>query len=316
MSDRKGTTDFTEKPTRDDYAERIARAKGTKVPLGGVAMPSVPRLDQATPDRHRGVQSAQAASKVLSPEQQQALAESGKFIPGVGSAYARNQPGFDPNQGAAPVEQPKTPESFINPPRPEGAGLRPETVQGIAELAKAQAEAKKEEEKKVEDEFETDDTYEIDEYGNKVHTLLNNKKRKDAIEARCAPMSIDDLIVRGEVRQKVPIIPGQFEPTFRSVGGDELLFLKRLVGLERGSDQYMMDKFSLMQLTAGLHALNNQPLPSHINADKDPDEALFKAKFKIVSKLPSAALADLSVNYVWFGKRLEKLFVVDNIKDF
>lgn len=320
MADRKGITNFGENPTAENYASRIARVKSSKVPLGGVAQPKMPRLDQAPADRHRGVQSSQeAAAKILTPAQQQALAEQGKFVPGVGSAYARNQPGYSPQKAEAPVEAPKAPETFANPPRAEGSGLRPETVQGLEQLAKAQKDAAEVDDdlkKDLEEIDALDDTFELDGFGNRVRTLLNNKKRKDAIEARCQPLSIDDLIIRGEVRQRVPIVPGQFEPTFRSVGGDEMLFIKRVLGTDRGSDEYMIDKLSLMQLTASLYSLNNTPFPSHLNAEKDPEEALFKAKFKIVSKLPAPALADLSVNYVWFSRRLEKLFVVDNIKDF
>ncbi len=307
MSDRKSTVEFNDDQP-NDYAARIARAKGTKVPLGGAPMPAIPRLDQAPPDRNRGVQSSLAAAKVLTPEQQQALAEQGKFRPGVGSAYAQNQPPV----GEVAAE-PTPSGSFVNPPRPEGAGLRPETVKDLERLAAAQKEA---EAPKDEKEDEEDDTFEVDEYGNRVTTPLNNKKRREAIESRCAPLSIDGLITGGEVRQRVPIIPGKFEPTFRSVGGDELLFVKRLMSTDRGSDQYMLDKFSLYQLTLGLYAINSDTFPTHLNKDLDPEEALFKTKFKIISKIPSAVLADLSINYGWFGRRLEKLMTMDNIKGF
>ncbi len=320
MDNRKGVTEFDDAAkSREDYAARIARAKGARVPVGGAPMPSIPRLDQSVTDPSVGVQNATAAAKLLTPEQQRHLAEQGKFIPGVGSAYARNQPGFDPHQASKEATPAEPKSEFVNPPRAEG-GLRPETIKGIEQLAKAQKDTAAETDAALKKDLEEldalDDTFELDEYGNKVHTTLNNKKRKDAIEARCEPMSIDDLILRGEVRQRVPVVPRQFEPTFRSVGGDEMLFIKRLMTGERGSDQYISDKFSVYQLTLGLYALNGNPLPSHLNADKDPDETLFKAKYKVLAKLPSAVLADLSVNWVWFSRRLEKLFVVDNFKGF
>ena len=70
------------------------------------------------------------------------------------------------------------------------------------------------------------------------------------------------------------------------------------------------------RIAASLYSLNGRPLANHLNADGDPDKDLFEKKYKIVSKMPLPIIADLSVNLTWFGARLEKLFVVDNIKGF
>jgi hypothetical protein len=326
----KGVVDFG----GGDYAARIAAAKSGKVPVGGAPMPPMPRFDMAPPDRNVGVQNAAAGQRLLTPQQQEDLARQGKLIPGVGAGYAANQPGLRgqmpqvavPQQALEQAEagqmvQGTAPGQFANPPRPEGAGLRAETVQGLEALNRAQQKA---DDKKVDEELNKDieeldamEPFETDEFGNRVRSLLQNRERKDAIEARCPTMAIDDLITRGEVRQRVPIVPGKFEPTFRSVGGHEDLFIKRLMSSERGSDTYILDKFSVMNLVAGLYEINGKPLPSHLNPETgDPDEAAFQVKFRVVSKMPLPMLADLSVNYNWFGKRLQKLFVVDNIKGF
>lgn len=325
MSDKKEVTDFG----NTDYANKIAAAKAQKVPVGGVPLPPIPRLDQPPPDRFQGVQSHRAAQQLLTPEQREELARGGQFIPGVGSAYVANQPAARsgvpqvavPQQAvdqanAGQMQQGRQGEP-VNPPRPEGAGLRPETVQQLEAVNRANQEPKKEEGLETAGkELESLDDFELDEFGNRVRSLLNNKARRDVIEGRCEEMSIEELITRGEVRQKVPIIPGKFEPVYRSVSGDEDLFIKRKMSPERGSDQYILDKFSVMNLAAGLYALNGKPLPSHLDAGGEPDEALFQAKYKIVSRMPLAMLADLSVNYTWFGRRVQKLFVVDNIKGF
>jgi hypothetical protein len=329
MSDKKEVTDLGDA----DYQARIAAAKAGKVPVGVIPMPPIPRFDQAPPDRFQGVQSTRAAQQLLTPEQQAELARNGQFIPGVGSGYAANQPGARglpqvavPQQAleqaqAGQMQQSAPPGEFVNPPRPEGAGLRSQTVQQLEAVAKANSEAEKEKlNKDVKDIHEEissmDDVFETDEFGNRVKSLLNNKQRRDAVEARCEPLIIDDLITRGECRQRVPIVPGKFEPTYRSVGGNEDLFVKRLMSSERGSDQYILDKYSVMNLVTGLYALNGKPLPSHLDQSGDPEDKLFQAKYKIVSKMPLAMLADLSVNYTWFGRRLQKLFVVDVIKGF
>ena len=330
MSEKKDVTDFG---SDSDYQAKIAAAKAGKVPIGVVPMPPIPRFDQAPSDRFQGVQNVRAAQQILNPEQQEELSRRNQFIPGVGSAYSANQPGA--RNGLPPIAAPQAtdktntgqmqqaaPGEYVNPPRPEGAGLRPETVQQLEAVAKANStEAEK---KKLdadvkdihEDLASMDDAFETNEFGDRVKSILNNKRRKDAIESRCDPLLIDDLITRGEVRQRVPVVPGKFEPTFRSVGGDEDLFIKRMMSSERGSDQYILDKYSVMNLVVGLYALNGKPLPSHLDSNGTPEDKAFQEKYKIVSKMPLAMLADLSINYMWFGRRLQKLFVLDVIKGF
>jgi hypothetical protein len=77
-----------------------------------------------------------------------------------------------------------------------------------------------------------------------------------------------------------------------------------------------MDKYAMMNLTCGLYALNGTPLPPHQDKEGYIDEALFEKKQKVILKYPWNLLADLSVNYVWFLRRVEKALVVDDIKDF
>lgn len=314
----------------DEYAARIAAAKSGRVPVGGVPMPPMPRFDQAPPDRTQPVQAIPGSrpvpgGPVLSPQQQQEMAAQGNFIPGVGSAYSANQPAI---ARGTPVKQqpPQQPSSteFANPPRGENAGLRPETVQQLEAVAKANASGAPADKKADDDLNKTveqmtedyNDSFDYDNFGRRVRSMLNNKERREAIEKRCESMDIADLIVQGEVRQVVPIVPNKFFPTFRSVAGTEDLFIKKLMSDERGSDQYILDKFAIMNLAAGLYALNGKPLPSHLDDKGDPDEKLFQHKFKVVLKMALPILADLSTNYTWFGSRLEKLFIVDNIKGF
>lgn len=315
----KGIVDFSPDP---EYASRIASAK-QKVPVGGVPMPKIPRLDQPLPDPSIGVQSQRMRHAMLSPEQQEELQKRGQFIPGVGSGYAANQPSLRTQAPQPPSPPPPISngnQEYVNPPRPAGAGLRQETVEQLQNLAQAQASSAQpapdsdEELKKEIDDLESQ--FDTDEFGQKVRNLLNNKERRDKISSRCEPMGIEDLITQGEVRQKVPIVPGKFIPEFRSVSGEEDLLVKRMLSSERGSDTYILNLYSLMDLTLGLYALNGRVLPSHLDKDGNPDEDLFKTKLRTVRKLPLAMLIDLSVNYVWFGKRLQKLFVVDEIKGF
>lgn len=306
----KGVTNF-----EDEMASAIAAAKSKKVPVGGVEMPKMPRLDQAPPS-NQGVQSVRAAQKILTPEQQKILKDRGELRQGIGAAYAVNQPSAKP---VITDEEDNVKE--IDPrlePRPEGAGLRNDTIKALEAVAEANAKTDDDKEldainKEIDD---IDEVYETDEFGQRVRSLLQNKKRKAAIEARASIMSFEDLLLNGSVTQKVPIIPNQFEPTFRSLYGDEDIEIKRLMGQVKGPDQYILDLFSVYNLTAGLYAINNRPLPSHLNKDGDFDEKLFREKFKVVSKMSIAILADLSVNFSWFTRRVQKLTVIDDIKGF
>jgi hypothetical protein len=305
----KETVDFSESA----LASAVAAAKSKKIPVGGVAMPSIPRLDQPPPGK-AGEQSLRAAQKVLTPEQQQQLRERGQMREGVGSAYEANQP----MAFAKPTDEDGNVKD-IDPrlePRPPGSGLRPQTLEQLEAVVAANKEVDKDL-ASVKDEIdEIEDSYETDEFGDRVRGLLHNKKRRAAIESRCPMMLFEDLLINGFVEQKVPIIPVKFEPTFRSLLGNEDVEIKRLMGSIRGPDQYVLDTFSLYNLTAGLYAINGKLLPNHLDKNGDFDEKLFKEKYKVLTKMAIPILADLSVNFTWFTNRVQKLTVIDDIKGF
>lgn len=311
--DRSNPVDFG---ADSEAAAAIAAAKSKRVPVGGTPMPAMPRLDQPPAPAHQGVQNVSSMRRVLTPEEKQRLSEQGQFVPGVGSAYAANQP-----MAKALVTDTEGNEQPIDPrlqPRPEGAGLRQETVSQLEAVAAANAAATDDQElKKIREEIDDqDDLFETNEFGERVKSLLGNKKRAEIIANRCASLAFEDLLLYGSVRQKVPIIPGKFEPTFRSLQGDENVEILRLMGSVNGPDQYVLDMLNLYRLTAGLYAINSKVLVSHLNTNGEFDEALFKAKFKIVSKMALPILADMSVNFGWFSARVQKLTVVDDIKSF
>ncbi len=312
MNDKnKGSIDFT--GTNQAQRDAIAAAKSKKVPIGVTPMPAVmPRLDQPPPNPQAGVQSVRAAQRILTPEEQQKLIEQGKFISGAGSAYAINQPPVPTDtEGQQQTVDPRT------APRPPGSGLREDTVKGLQAISAANATEDDEELVKINKDIEDkDDVYEENEFGEYVRSLLRNKKRAAAIESRCAPMAFEELLMEGSVKQKVPIIPGKFEPVFRSLLGEENEEILRLMGSVRGPEQYILDVMSLYNLTAGIHSINNRVLPTHIDNNGDFNEEMFRAKYKMVRKMALPILADMSVNFRWFIARVQKLTVVDDIKSF
>jgi hypothetical protein len=208
-------------------------------------------------------------------------------------------------------------------PRPAGSPvLSPQTEQQLKEMAEAQKnelrppeEPKNEkEEKKEENPFDLLDFDEL--RASEAEKLLNNKKRREEIESRCAPMSFEDLLYKNEVHQRVPIIPGKFEPTFRSITPEESLFVKRYIAREQNiSDQYLLEKYNLCLLTCSLFAINDNALPDHRNQAGEPDEKLFEAKLKVILKKSGYIVADMGINYVWFDLRVRKLITADGLKN-
>lgn len=297
-------------------AAAIAAAKQRRVPIGGVPMPSMPRLDQPPPDNRTGVQKVPGAQRILTQAERDRLTELGQFHPGVGSAYAANQPasGQLPT-GSDGEELPIDPKLA---PRPPGSGLRPETLKDLAVVAAANAVKDENEElKKINKEIDDiDEVFETNEFGERVRSLLGNKERARIIESRCLSLSLEDLLINGSVQQRVPIVPGRFEPIFRSPQGDENLEILRLMSSVRGSEDYILDLLQIYRLTVGLYAINSKPFPNHLNSDGDFDKDLFEKKFNVVKKMALPILADMVVNFGWFARRVQKLTVVDDIKSF
>jgi hypothetical protein len=143
--------------------------------------------------------------------------------------------------------------------------------------------------------------------GNKLNTLARRKR----IEERCKPMDLEDYIMNGGVKQRVPIIPGKIEPTFRTADVDEDLSVKRIMFGVEGTDIYISNRFSLMQLTLALFAFNGEPLPSHLDENEKFNEKLFNEKFAKIRKYPIHLAEDLVQNYLWFDDRVKELFNED-----
>ena len=298
-------------------------------------MPTIPRLDQAPPgtgDRSQGVQQAGAQNSqaqeaqrranmadAMTPEQHAAAVAAGQIIPGVGSGYIRNQPvgvQVQPAQAPGPEMERSGPEGgMANPIRPEG-GLSKETLEGLAAVEEANSkdsEEKEEDKKPAEDEY---DEFDFEEFGRASRDMLNNKERRIAIEAKIQDeLDFEGLIINQELRQKVPIRKG-FEPQYRTPGGHEDLFVKRLIGNVEGSERYILDYYAIMGLCCSLYSLNGRPLPSHLDKDNNPDEKLFDEKMKFLLRYPIVIITDLSVNFSWFTGRVQKLLGLEQVKDF
>jgi hypothetical protein len=150
-----------------------------------------------------------------------------------------------------------------------------------------------------------------------VKDIINNDDQRKIIEERCEPMKVEDLIMHGHVRQKVPILPGKFEPTFQSPSGEDDLAIKRLIMIEsKGieiNDRYLLDKFALMTVALGLYAINNSVLPDYRDADGKFDDKKFWEKYAIIARNSFHMIGTLGVNFFWFDIRVRRLFVAERL---
>ncbi len=147
--------------------------------------------------------------------------------------------------------------------------------------------------------------------------LLNNDEQRGIVEKRLKALNLTELITTNQVTQTVPVKPGVFEPIFQSYSGEEDLHIKRLLGEETRSnhvtDQYALDKYSLMGLTVSLWGINKRALPDYRDAKGDFNDELFWKKYKVVAKYNFHMLASLVANWFWFDVRVRKLWRAEDL---
>lgn len=283
----------------------------------------------------------------------EARADSG-FIEGHGSMYAVSQPrlamkyGVIRNGQFIPPQQLRPQQGGLRPETLQGLqtlqelqaqqsgnsvpGLHPTeqaAEQSVGDHAKAAARSANmpgdssekpltAEQKKNLDAVKNLDEFDLDSFRQMMmKDLLNNDQQKNIIEGRLQPLKLDDMILHNRVTQRIPIVPGVFEPTLQSLTGEEDLALKRLIMEEANSvevtDRYLLDKYSLMSVAVSLKEINGKPIGSHVGADGGFDDDAFKQKFNRIIKLPLHMLASIGINVFWFESRVRKLFVAEKV---
>lgn len=149
---------------------------------------------------------------------------------------------------------------------------------------------------------------------NESERILNNKKRKEAIEKRCQPLDFQDLLMKNFVTQSVPIMPGKFEPTFRSITMEEELFAKNFMASENGNESFLTSKYTLVQLACGLLAINDSPMVDHLDrVTGQVNKEEFKKKLIQLQRMSVYLIADLMTNYFWFDLRVRRLMASDEL---
>lgn len=231
------------------------------------------------------------------------------------------------NQRRETVE---APQQGVTPRPPGSPAIRPETQAQLEAALKAgkeqeqQATEKKElDEKKLADDAKLAELFENFDFNGanqSVERILDNKKRRKEIEERCAPMSFEDLLLNDEVKQRVPILPGKFEPHFRSITPVESLYIKQRMSKEIvQTDQYLGEKYNLLLLCCSILDINGQSFPDHRKHSHDGtfsiEDELFDSKLASLMKKSGYIIADLGINYFWFDIRVRKLLNPDDLKN-
>lgn len=287
-------------------------------------------------DQQEGTKTVVFGRQELDPEEQEAYKAKIARAKATGSVAGLkgNTPlGHVPRQTNTPIlaRQPNGPSAApLNEtggvqPRPPGSPVvRPETAQQLVDMQKAQekqaetAGAEDGLKKDIDLAKEKDDLFEMFDFGGKTEAdrVLNNKKRRKDIESRCEPMKLEELIMRDEVQQDVPILPDKFVVRYRSATPQENLFIKRLLSDEKvESDQYLMEKYGILQLTLALVSINGAAFPSHLDENGIPKDDLFQKKLKMVMKKSGYVIADLGINFFWFDIRVRRLLNPDDLKN-
>lgn len=244
------------------------------------------------------------------------------FRPGIGSMYQANQPGLQAEvpDGYKPKLSENTQESMRTLAEFHAAAERQQTMakEGSSDPDK---EVREKQAKQLENPLDGDSELfkEMQEMLDDPAqwNILNNPRRRKDIEGRLEPMDITDVILHGEVRQTVDIVPDKLSVVYRAVAAGEDLAVKQMMFGESGGDRYLMDKYTIMQLTLALVSINGDDLPTHLNDKKKFDESRFLTKFDKVTRFPVQLLADLGIQYLWFDERVRKLFLggTDELKN-
>jgi hypothetical protein len=244
---------------------------------------------------------------------------------GVGSAYQVNQEmvrGSGPPRGVSVAEAMKMRPDQA---RGEGQPLKQETLEALR-LAKDAADSENdvhgrlgdadkeiaERDKNEELPFDFDAIIE-------ARNPLYNKERRAVIESRLAPLDIEDLIMKKEIIQLIPIIPGKFELELRTISQNENLWIEQHLYEHPGSDRYVTELHSTFKLVCALVSVNNQRLPDHRKdvgtRQEHVDRDKFEEKMFHVASHPVQIIADFGAQCNWFNDRVNALFSVENLKN-
>lgn len=271
-----------------------------------------------------------------------------RFVQGFGSELAVNNPALAAEYGVLRQGQYVPPPQLMANTAPgQRVPLKPETIQGIEQLQQLEVQKRAAQERSVEDEARdhtatarlagaveeptpedegkvksvVDKMDDLDFYNftqAMMRDLINNDQQRKLIESRLEEIDITDLIM-GNFSQKVPIKQGKFEPVFETIAGHNDLAMKKLIAEEARqldvNERYLLDKFAMMQLAAGIKAVGSVQMPEYRDGDGVLVAEMFWKRFNKIASLPTPILASLGANFFWFDVRCRKSCTAEELKN-
>lgn len=154
---------------------------------------------------------------------------------------------------------------------------------------------------------------------NPIRTQLLSKKRKEFIENKLAPISFGDLVMKGEIVQRIEIRK-DFYIQLRTLKEYENLYVVRKLYGVVGSNAYVEELMGMYRVACSLVSINGQMLPDHRKnvgdvVKEDIDDRLFDHKVEIIKRLALPVLIEVGIQYDWLMERVNKLLTLDSLKN-
>jgi len=152
--------------------------------------------------------------------------------------------------------------------------------------------------------------------------LINNPEQQKLIDKLVTPLDLGEGLATGEFSQVVPIKKDVLTVKFRSVSPMENEEIRKIIFQMELDDKRLIgltsERFSLMLCVASLVQLNGSRLPAHVTGTASQmvfHEDQFMRKYELVRRYPPALVHTLMTHSYWFNLRVNKLFVLDDIKN-
>ena len=143
---------------------------------------------------------------------------------------------------------------------------------------------------------------------------LMSKERRAKIESRLTPLDLADMIMKRELTQEVPVVPGKLVLTLRTLSQKESLWILQYLYDFVGSAMFTRELLSTCQMVCSVMAINGAVLPDH-RQNEEVDKKAFEKKKEALIRYPTQLIADISVQMMWFQDRVNQLFGLDEIKN-
>lgn len=152
-----------------------------------------------------------------------------------------------------------------------------------------------------------------------IRSKLMNPARRKKIESRLSELDLADMILKREISQDVPIVPGKLSIRLRTFTQKENLWCLQYIFDFPGSALYTRELLSTCQIVCSLVSINGAMLPDHRSNVGQPNETIDRAAFEkkkdAIAAFPVQIISDISVQLIWFQDRVSNLFGLETLKN-